>query len=115
MADQVHRGSHVPIAEPHAVEMFGYALAETGQTTQPKLNAGCVALVRRFTGMPDPTAGGTLQVVARATHMSGDSRLPGLSPAGDDSGRATCTVETPGNRRLKATLLQLGTHPVPWA
>lgn len=106
---------NVSCAEPHVMELFGSALAETGQTTQQKLDTGCLALVHRFTGMPDPTAAGTLKVVASAIHMSGDSQLPGLSPAGDDSGGATCTVEAVGHRRLTATLLQLGTRSVPWA
>lgn len=100
----------------HTLEIFGSTETHSKQVTPARLDSTCVALVRRLTDMPDPTAGGQLTVTAAFMHLDeyGLGHL-GFSTAEADKGFAICLVSAPGNRRLKGALLGLGTGPVPWA
>ena len=101
---------------PHRIEVFGYS-GDLQGATAPSLNQTCTDLVTRQTRMPDPTAGGTLQIRPALGHYDQDGVLHvGLreSPGGF-ADVAICRVIAPDDRPLAGTLLGLGERPVPWA
>ena len=105
----------VPCREPHAMEVFGWRVADETSGGQRTLDASCLLLVERMTGMTDATAGGALQVRSVILHLDRDGVLQdGYPPAPDNgSGRAICTVIATPPHLLGGSLTGLGDGPVP--
>lgn len=106
-------GSAGTCAAPHRVEVFGATNTGRGGLTQALLDRSCRALVVQLTGLVEPTVGAALQVTALTTHGFSEP-VTGLGSATDQSGFAACAVIAPENHQLGASLLGLGTRPVPW-
>lgn len=106
----------VPCDEPHHIEFLGYSGDLVGATAS-SIDRTCGELAARLTRMPDPTAGGALQVRAAIGHYDEVGVLqPGMQ--GSDGGfadTAVCRVIAPDDRPLTGTLLGLGDGPVPWS
>ena len=110
---------------PHPMEVFAATSTAKPGLSQQLLDVSCRRIVDRLTKMPDPTAGGRLEVRALTIHdpakavpvTAGVTRTPtpGLGTAEDQSGFAACVVVAPGSGQLSGSLLGLATKPVPWA
>ncbi len=107
----------VPCREPHAMEVFGWRVADETSGGQRTLDASCRLLVERLTAMPDPTAGGALEVRTVILHLDHNGVLQdGYPPVpGNGTGRAICTVAAAPPRMLDGSLTGLGDGPVPLA
>jgi hypothetical protein len=101
-------------AQPHQVEDVAMLMTHDTSITMAVLESRCHQLVRGYTEMPDPTAGGQLVDAVVAVHRASDgTEAPGLA-TGDETGFARCLVHTTGSRLLTGTLLGLGDRPLPW-
>jgi hypothetical protein len=87
----------VPCSEPHEIEIFGTALGEL--TDADAQNGSCASLLTAVTRLPDPTAGGQLEV-----QIVPDRLL----------GRRNCEVQVLGDRLLHESLLGWGLEPLPF-
>ncbi len=88
----------VSCAEPHEIEIFGTAL---GDSTEADARSGsCASLLTAVTRLPDPTAGGQLDV------QIVPDRLLGLR---------NCEVQVLGDRLLLESLFGWGPEPLPFA
>ncbi len=106
----------MPCRQPHGAELFGSISTNPAGTTAALLAANCRAVVGKYTGMVDPTAGGRLSMQVRGTHVIREKVFQGLGPPGDATGFATCVVTTTSTaRHLTGPLLGLGSGPVPLA
>jgi hypothetical protein len=118
-----HKGANVLLdvsiscQRPHAMELLGWRVADESVSGQRPLDQSCAELVRRMTGMSDPTAGGELLVAAVVMHFDGNGVLSAGYGPGPHSewNRAACTVSRTGSRLLAGSLTGLGDAPVPWA
>lgn len=108
-------GQSVPCSEPHGAEAFGGTSTARPGLTAASLASSCAALAARLTRMPDPTAGGVLQVQATAVHSPTGTTQPGLAGPGGLTGFAACVLSAPSGRQLGGSVLALGSRPVPWA
>ena len=93
---------------PHAAEIFGYRFAEAA-TPRPALDATCTAMIKKFTGMSDPSAGGRLTA---KTVAAGGSANPASIDA-TAGGAISCLVTAPTGHHLNGPLMNLGNKPLP--
>lgn len=89
--------------EPHRIQDFGTAMVR-GQVPASLVDA-CGELIARMTGLPDTTAGGGLRIAV----------VPGGTGADERAASASCRLEVVGDRTLRATLIGVGSGPLPWA
>ncbi len=75
------------------------------------LESTCRELVRQLTGIPDPTAGGALDVQADSQDDSQAATTSAQIPA---HSFLRCAITTAGHRKLGGSLLALGRQPIPW-
>lgn len=110
--DQGAIGQFRPCGVPHRSELLG-SRPLAGTVGRGELDQSCRDLAAQVTGMPDVTAGGSLTVRAYLYASTEDPRL-GEAEGLPDDGFAVCAA-TPADptRRLTASLLGLGTGPVP--
>ena len=88
-------------SSPHAAELFGYRYGAV-VTPRAALDATCTAMIKKYTGMSDPSAGGRLTagiVVVAGTATSTDSDK--------------CMVTALTGHHLTGPLMNLGNKPVP--
>ena len=90
----------VPCAQPHEIEIFGTALGDDADANAIARTGSCASLLTAVTRMPDPTAGGQLEV-----QIVPDRLL----------GRRNCEVQVLGDRLLHESLLGWGDEPLPFA
>ncbi|GGM11210.1 hypothetical protein GCM10011594_34000 [Nakamurella endophytica] len=115
----------VPCGTPHRSEVVATRPVLAPGPSATDLARQCDALLRRFTGMPDPTAGGRLREVADVVGWSSTSTPSGerlAVPAGSPvpvgaTGTAVCALTAGGTtgRLLGGSLQGLGHRPVPWS
>jgi hypothetical protein len=99
-----------PCEEPHDSEVFGYVSVDPADI--PELLASCRELISAATGLPDVTGGGRLSLWVETGGSFGD-QLQRPSDLGVSQGR--CTLTTKHGARLEASLIGIGTRPLPWA
>ncbi|WP_420122836.1 hypothetical protein [Nakamurella sp.] len=95
-----------PCDEPHEQEAIGRAVV--GFDDLAGLDASCADLVRRRTGLPDPTAGGRLAVLVAP--VDPNTVPPDVSAGGQTM---TCGVRVVGPGKLTASLVGIGDRPLP--
>lgn len=95
-----------PCDEPHTEEVIGRAVVGFDDLTG--LEESCADLVRRRTGLTDPTAGGRLAV--RVAPVDPNTVPPDVSAGGQTM---TCGVRVVGDGTLTAALTGIGDRPLP--
>ena len=93
----------------HSAESFGYNTAPP----TPELTAACHALIKDLTAMPDPTAGGRLQIQVLNYDANGD-QVTSVKQRTPTDTRQVCMITSDGRSNLKGALLALGDEPVPF-
>ncbi|GGM08123.1 hypothetical protein [Nakamurella endophytica] len=104
----------MPCGRAHTVEVIGSTWV-TGPVDRARLARGCADLVRRVTGLADPTAAGALTLSSEVVGWSSDGMTG--DPADESvrarsTGTALCAVHA--SRELRATLVGIGDRPLPW-
>ncbi len=99
--------------ERHRTELLGYADPSHGPLpTRTELEANCLDLVQRVTGLADVAASGKL-LVSMHVFDGGSSLDTGRTPTADSL--IVCGVETVGANALTHSLIAWGHHPLPLA
>lgn len=88
-------------SSPHGAELFGLRFFGAAATPRAALDATCTALIKKFTGMSDPSAGGRL--------TAGTVAAAGTTPADSDK----CMVSAPTGHHLTGPSMNLGDKPLP--
>lgn len=99
----------------HTDQILGQADLTTSDSSPAVRLATCRNIALRVTGMPDPTAGGRLQVEVFIDRVNADgSRGASSGPlAKGETVYGTCGIHAAGRARLNDSLIGLGTAPVP--
>lgn len=97
---------------PHALETFAFGSTNGLPVSRTALQESCGQLVRRLTGLPDPTAGGQLVI---DMYVGQGSAADNAEPQIPADTVLQCGVAAADNRRLSGSLIALGTQPIPWA
>ncbi len=101
--------NHGDCFQPHGAESFGLAFGPT-DASGLLLRTTCRALVTRYTGLTDPTAGGRLAVLVVANQ---NNKTVGDGVVDISTNGATCLVRPTAGRQLSGPLMGLGDKPVP--
>jgi len=105
----------VSCSVPHRTEVLGWATVTDSASAAAALTDTCGQFAARITALPDPTAGGRLNVAAIALHDDGQGRWS-ADPAGvGAAGQIACTLSAVGADRLAATLTGIADGALPWA
>ncbi len=100
--------------QPHPTEILGWRVADAAIDPVTSFASSCQRLAERMTGMTDPTADGLLEVGVVVLRAPDGVVREGWGPGHSGPYRAACTIRTASTRMLTASLIGLGTAPVPW-
>ena len=98
--------------QPHSLEVMGFGDSGAHVVTRAQVEKACQQLVRRVTGIVDPTAAGALSVQVHVDDNSGIAITTTQIPANSN---LACGITTTGHRQLRGSLLALGRQPISWA
>lgn len=104
-----------PCDDWHTYQILGQANLTTDRSSPAAQLQACRTLALRTTRMPDPTAGGRLQLEVFLDWLSADgAEVPAARPSAEgDTAYGTCGVHASGSAKLHGSLLGLGNGPVP--
>lgn len=101
------------------LQVFGSTTGADTTASSPQVQAECLGIARRTVAAADPTYGGRLQVVVNM-HATGMGFVVSKEAAGDTSTsqsyvlyQASCALQTAAGRELSASIVGLGSGPLP--
>lgn len=100
-----------------SLQVFGSTTGQDSIATYPEVTAECLGIARRTTAAADPTYGGRLQVVVNL-HATGMGFVTSDGTSGNGSQsyvlyQASCALQTGSGRELSASIVGLGSGPLP--
>jgi len=112
------RTAHVgEVLAARQLRIYGDIGTDRKTAPDPVVRTQCLHIASRLTGAADPTFGGRLSVVVNL-RANGVGIPASLDPNRDAENayvlyRASCSVETPSDRRLYASMVDLGSKDLP--
>ena len=101
------------------LQVFGSTTAVDTTASSPQVQAECLAIARRTTAAADPTYGGRLQVVVNL-HATGMGFVVSKESSGTASTsqsyvlyQASCALQAATGHELSASIVGLGSGPLP--
>lgn len=116
--------SAVPCGRPHLGELLATQNVRVSQETDlaadPGLGAQCRSIAQRRTGAADPTFGGRVAITVGATQYGMGWNTTDVTGQTGDGGQTTyvayhvnCALQITGESRLTASMIGIGTAPLP--
>lgn len=105
------RGAAGACASPHPLEILATGTNGDRARSREEIQTSCLSVVRRLTGIPDPSVGGQLRVTLNVTSNENVSATIDVPVHAS----LQCGIVAASGKMLSGSLLALGNLPIPWS